>query len=66
MSPYMTYVPAENKRNILGGEGTICGGAKPQEYRLRLQGRSYPYARAYLKKWRVRTKINNKLSYESE
>ena len=24
--PYMTYVPAENKKNILGGDGAICAG----------------------------------------
>ena len=26
MFPYMTYIPAENKKNILGGDGTICAG----------------------------------------
>ena len=26
LSPYMTYVPAENKRNIPGGDGTIWAG----------------------------------------
>ena len=47
-SPYMTYVPAENKRNIPGGDGTICAGL------------SHWCTRAVV---RVKTKkINNKLT----
>ena len=48
----MTYVPAENKRNIPGGDGTICEGAKPLVYTRGSSGEN--------------KKINNKLSYQSE
>ena len=69
MFPYMTYIPAENKKNIQGGDGTICAGLSNCWFTKRTlvyRGGSYQYARAYLKKSRVKTKINNKISYGNE